>query len=80
VRLFDERSFYLTPTDASGQLFDRQQTYRQTGLMGIVSYPFDWYHRLDTGFGTRAAPTRSRWRRMHLGNLTPSISATTSRS
>src|SRR5206468_8911403 len=50
-RLFDQRSFYLTPTNATGQLFERHQLYRETGLMGIVSYPFDRYHRLDTGFG-----------------------------
>jgi Tol biopolymer transport system component len=50
-RLFDQRSFYLTPTNATGQLFERHQLYRETGLMGIVSYPFDRYHRLDTGVG-----------------------------
>src|SRR5205085_12231098 len=50
-RLFDQRSFYLTPTNVSGSLFERHQLYRETGLMGIVSYPFDRYHRLDTGFG-----------------------------
>jgi WD40 repeat protein len=50
-RLFDQRSFYLTPTNATGELFERHQLYRETGLMGIVSYPFDRYHRLDTGIG-----------------------------
>jgi WD40 repeat protein len=50
-RLFDQRSFYLTPTNATGELFERHQLYRETGLMGIVSYPFDRYHRLDTGVG-----------------------------
>jgi len=54
-RLFDNRSFYLTPnanTEVSnGSLFDRHQLYRETGFLGIVSYPFDRYHRLDTGAG-----------------------------
>ena len=50
-RLFDQRSFYLTPTTATGELFERHQLYRETGLMGIVSYPFDRYHRIDTGIG-----------------------------
>jgi hypothetical protein len=50
-RLFDQRSFYLTPTNASGQLFERHQLYRETGALGIISYPFDRYHRLDTGVG-----------------------------
>ncbi|HEY8183718.1 MAG TPA: hypothetical protein VII32_15855 [Thermoanaerobaculia bacterium] len=50
-RLFDQRSFYLTPTNATGELFERHQLYRETGLLGIVSYPFDRYHRLDTGIG-----------------------------
>ncbi len=50
-RLFDQRSFYLTPTNATGELFERHQLYRETGLMGIVSYPFDRYHRIDTGIG-----------------------------
>ncbi|MDQ6799304.1 MAG: BamA/TamA family outer membrane protein [Acidobacteriota bacterium] len=51
VRLFDQRSFYLTPTNATGSLFERHQLYRETGAMGILSYPFDRYHRIDTGIG-----------------------------
>jgi WD40 repeat protein len=50
-RLFDQRSFYLTPTNVSGSLFERHQLYRETGAMGILSYPFDRYHRIDTGVG-----------------------------
>jgi Tol biopolymer transport system component len=51
VRLFDQRSFYLTPSNATGSLFERHQLYRETGALGILSYPFDRYHRLDTGVG-----------------------------
>jgi Tol biopolymer transport system component len=50
-RLFDNRSFYSTPSTSSQTLFERHQLYRETGLVGIVSYPFDRYHRLDTGVG-----------------------------
>jgi Tol biopolymer transport system component len=50
-RLFDQRSFYVTPTNATGSLFERHQLYRETGVMGILSYPFDRYHRIDGGLG-----------------------------
>ena len=51
VRLFDNRSFYLTPQTGSLTLFDRHQLYRETGVTGIISYPFDRYHRVDAGLG-----------------------------
>ena len=51
VRLFDNRSFYILNQNASGSLFDRHQLYRETGAFGIVSYPFDRYHRIDSGIG-----------------------------
>jgi Tol biopolymer transport system component len=50
VRLFDNRSFFVTQDIQSGDI-DRRQLYRETGLMGIVSYPFDRYHRIDGGLG-----------------------------
>src|SRR5207253_8625735 len=51
VRLFDNRSFYLTPDQGSQTLFERHQLYRETGVTGILSYPFDRYHRVDAGVG-----------------------------
>jgi hypothetical protein len=51
VRLFDNRSFYIAPTSGLTSGLDRQQQYRETGLMGILSYPFDRYHRIDGGVG-----------------------------
>jgi outer membrane protein assembly factor BamA len=52
VRLYDNRSFYVTPSNQTGSaLLDRRQLYRETGLVGIVSYPFDRYHRIDGGLG-----------------------------
>src|SRR6185436_862423 len=50
LRLFDNRSFYTAPNFEEG-VIDRRQTYRETGLMALLSYPFDRYHRLDTGTG-----------------------------
>jgi hypothetical protein len=51
VRVFDSRTFFITGLTGSGNILDRKQLYRETGAVGIVSYPFDRYHRLDTGFG-----------------------------
>jgi Tol biopolymer transport system component len=48
-RVYDNRSFYSTPTATN--VFDRHQLYRETGAIGILSYPFDRYHRLDAGVG-----------------------------
>ena len=54
VRVFDDRSFYTTAPDFSSGRIDRKEAYRQTGAVGILSYPFDRYHRLDTGVGYEA--------------------------
>ncbi|HYS54119.1 MAG TPA: hypothetical protein VER58_10195 [Thermoanaerobaculia bacterium] len=50
-RLFDQRSFYVTPSQSNTSLFERHQLYRETGVLGIASYPFDRYHRIDAGVG-----------------------------
>jgi Tol biopolymer transport system component len=50
ARLFDNRSFFVTQNLETGR-FDRRQSYRETGLMGIVSYPFNRYHRIEGGVG-----------------------------
>ena len=50
ARLFDDRSFYFTPNEDFTEL-DRKQFYRQTGFLGLASYPFSRYHRLDGGAG-----------------------------
>jgi Tol biopolymer transport system component len=51
-RVFDDRSFFtaLNPVGSDLQL-DRHQLYRETGAMGLVSYPFTRYHRVDVGAG-----------------------------
>lgn len=50
ARLFDNRSFYATQNFETNR-FDRRQLYRQTGAMGILSYPFTRYHRVEVGAG-----------------------------
>lgn len=50
ARLFDNRSFYLIPNFQEGR-YERRQIYRETGALGLTSYPFTRYHRLDTGVG-----------------------------
>lgn len=51
VRLFDNRTYFVAP-DFQEERFERvRELYSQTGLLGLVSYPFDRYHRLDTGAG-----------------------------
>ncbi|HET7705801.1 MAG TPA: BamA/TamA family outer membrane protein [Thermoanaerobaculia bacterium] len=51
VRLFDNRSFFTQPDFELGQIDRVKQTYRETGAMGLVSYPFTRYHRIDAGAG-----------------------------
>jgi len=50
ARLFDNRSFYYTQNPDTLEL-NRRQLFRQTGFLGLVSYPFTRYHRLDAGGG-----------------------------
>jgi outer membrane protein assembly factor BamA len=54
VRVFDSRAFFSTLSANQDFTIDRRQLYRETGAIGILSYPFDRYHRLDTGFGFEA--------------------------
>lgn len=50
ARLFDNRAFFNTFDFESGR-YNRRQVYRETGALGLVSYPFSRYHRLDAGGG-----------------------------
>jgi WD40 repeat protein len=52
-RLFDNRSFYYTQDDVTGEI-NRRQAFRQTGFVGLASYPFSRYHRFDAGAGYMA--------------------------
>ena len=49
VRLFDDRTYYLY-YDENYNLEDESQ-YRQTGVQGLATYPFDFYHRVEGSLG-----------------------------
>ncbi|HYM62658.1 MAG TPA: hypothetical protein VEZ11_17370 [Thermoanaerobaculia bacterium] len=50
VRVFDNRSFFTT-VDTNNLNSRVRQDYRETGALGILSYPFDRYRRVDLGAG-----------------------------
>lgn len=50
IRLFDDRTYFVTQ-NFEGNDLDRRLLYEQTAALGIVSYPFDRYHRIDAGAG-----------------------------
>ena len=51
VRVFDNRSFFTAVSQDNSFNLDRHQVYRETGAIGIISYPFTRYHRIDVGAG-----------------------------
>lgn len=51
ARLFDNRTYFVAPNFEQERFERVREAYSQTGLLGLVSYPFDRYHRLDTGAG-----------------------------
>ena len=51
LRLFDNRSFFTAFDEQRGDIQRVQQLYRETGFIGLVSYPFSRYHRSDFGAG-----------------------------
>ncbi len=51
ARVFDDRTYYVTQDNLTDPTLDRKRLYRQTGALGLLSYPFDRYHRLDGGIG-----------------------------
>ena len=51
ARIFDDRTYFVEQAAERPDLADRELAYRQTGAFGLLSYPFDRYHRIDTGLG-----------------------------
>jgi Tol biopolymer transport system component len=51
IRIFDNRSFFTAPDFEQGRIERIKQEYRETGGIGILSYPFTRYHRVDVGAG-----------------------------
>lgn len=50
ARLYDNRSFFVGFDLRTGEL-NRRQVFRETGAMGLLSYPFSRYHRIEGGLG-----------------------------
>ncbi len=51
VRLFDNRTFYVDPASLDDPSLQRRRAYRVTGALGLLSYPFDRYRRVEFGLG-----------------------------
>lgn len=49
TRLYDTNTFFVSVTP-QGEI-DRRQTYRETGLIGFLAYPFDRNRRVELGGG-----------------------------
>jgi len=50
-RVFDNRAFFTAFDTISGRNERIRQAYRETGAIGILSYPFNRYRRVDFGLG-----------------------------
>jgi Tol biopolymer transport system component len=51
ARVFDNRTYYLDSERLDDRTPDRRRLYRQTGALGLLSYPLDRYRRAETGVG-----------------------------
>ena len=52
VNLFDDRDFFFVAFDpVTGQVLDRRNEIRVTGLIGELTYPFGIYNRVEFGAG-----------------------------
>lgn len=51
IQVFDNRSFYGAYDSRTDLVTRGKQQYRQTAAIGMMSYPFDRYHRIDLGAG-----------------------------
>lgn len=51
VRVFDDRTYFTTIDTRSSTIKRGRNLYQQTGIQGIVSHPFDRYHRMEFSVG-----------------------------
>jgi hypothetical protein len=51
VRLFDDRTYFVTQDFVTGRINRGRSLYKETGLVGSLSYPFDIYKRFEVGVG-----------------------------
>ena len=49
VRLFDERDYFIGQDVRTGQIERVRSAYRETGLQGLLIYPFTFYTRAEAG-------------------------------
>jgi hypothetical protein len=51
LRLFDDRTYFVTRDALSGRIERGRSAYKETGLVGSLSYPFDIHKRFEVGLG-----------------------------
>jgi len=51
IRLFDDRTYFVTLDQRTSQIKRDRNLYQETGVQGILSHPFDRYHRLEVSGG-----------------------------
>jgi DNA-binding beta-propeller fold protein YncE len=52
LRLYDDRDYFFGGRNREGDLI-RDAVYAETGLMGYLVHPFDFYRRVELGVGAR---------------------------
>jgi len=52
IRLYDDRDYFFGGRNLQGDLI-RNALYAETGLMGYLVHPFDFYRRVEVGVGAR---------------------------
>jgi Tol biopolymer transport system component len=62
VRVFDDRFYFLTRDLVSGRLERLDSAYRETGLQGLLIFPFSFYTRMETGLAYK-------WRKINFNNF-----------
>jgi Tol biopolymer transport system component len=51
VRVFDDRTYFTALDQERGGLERVRRLYHQTGALGMISYPFDRFRRVEVGAG-----------------------------
>ena len=51
MRLLDDRTYFVTQDFVTGRIDRGRSLYKETGLVGSLSYPFDIYKRFEVGVG-----------------------------
>jgi outer membrane protein assembly factor BamA len=49
--IFDDRSYYVYATDATGEHVERKEEYHETGGLAFAQYPLSFYHRVSGAVG-----------------------------